>query len=136
MIFHKPHPRKYKPKEVTAQLSLLKNQSCIYFKNPSICLSRLGEYALDNTGLELTLYCQTAKGLNQLSPQMELYCSLEDFSITRKHLVCYDEGWHLFFDENLIEGVLSIAGNNEDNDDRLLEIMDLILGFLVNGNTR
>jgi hypothetical protein len=136
MIFHKPNPRKYNPKEVTAQLSVLKNQSCIYFKNPSICLGQLGEYTLDKTGLELTLYCQRATGLDQFSPQMDLYCSLEDFSITRKHLVCYDDGWHLFFDENLVEEILSIAGKNDENDDRLLEIMDLILGFLVNGNTR
>ena len=136
MIFHKPNPRKYNPKEVKAHLSVLKNQSCIYFKNPSVCLGRLGEYALDNTGLELTLYCQRTGGLNQFSPQMELYCALEDFSITRKHLVCYDDGWHLFFDENLVEGILTIASKNDNNEDRLLEIMDLILGFLANGSIR
>jgi hypothetical protein len=131
MIFHKPKSNKSNRKEFEAQLLKFNNKSCIYFKNPSVCYGRLGEYSINETGLELTLHCQEAASLDRLSPQLELYGVWEDLSIMKRHIICYDESWHLFFDENLITEILNIAGNDVSREDRLLEIMDRILNFLA-----
>jgi hypothetical protein len=116
------------------KLTDFQNKSCIYFKNPTVCFGQMESYFIGENTLDLTLECQEIPGLQKVSAQMELYCNWVDLSVMQDHIICYDEGWHLFFNESLIDNVVRIAQKNPASDDRLLEIMDRILGFLSSGN--
>ena len=133
MLFQKQKPKKYNRKDLEQILRCFQDKFCIYFKNPSVCHAKVSSYFIDRPGLEMTLECQDTAGLEKIARQLELSCRWEDLSLMRDHIICYDEGWHLFFNESLIHEILRIAGENPAGEDRLLKIMDRILGFLSSG---
>ena len=130
MLFKKKKSKNPSQKQVKKLLDPLINESCVYFNNPQVCVSRLEDYTFDKTGLELILHCDVLRGLNNLPDTMILDGIWEDVQLSSRHIICYDKGWHLFFDERLIRDIVNIANQDAAEEARLLRIMDRILNFM------
>jgi hypothetical protein len=130
MLFKKKKSKNFSQKKVKKLLDPFINESCIYFNNPKVCVARLEDFTIDKTGLQLNLHCDILKGLNNLPENMVLDSMWEDLHVTTRQVICYDKGWHLFFDEGLIMDIKNIANQEALEEARLLQIMDRILNFM------
>ena len=86
---------------------------------------------MDEAGIEITLTSVPTQGLEAMRESFLLSSRLEDLSVSPTHVLSYDKGWHLFFNEELIGKIRETAMQFQHQDDKLFKITDILLNYMA-----
>jgi len=131
MLFKRNSKKKLDKKKLDKLLHAQLAGNCIFFKNPIICFGQLQDYQVDDSGIEINLTSIPTPGLEPPQESLLLSSSLDDLAVSPLHLLSYEQGWHLFFKSELIEEIRNTAAQHEHQDDKLLQVTDILLNYVA-----
>lgn len=131
MLFRRHSRKNLDKNELKRVLESWIQEKCIFFQKPLICFGELQNYIIDDTNLEISLNSMPIPGLENPRESFLLSSAWEDLALLPAHLISYDQGWHLFFESELIEEIQQTAIENESRQARLLKIMEILLNYLA-----
>ena len=126
MLFRRHSKKRLHKNELKGLLESQVHKNCIFFQKPIVCFGQLQNYIMDNSSLEITLNTMPIHGLEHPGQVISLSSSWEDLTLLSAHIISYDQGWHLFFETDLIEEIRQKATENESRQDKLLKIMETL----------
>ncbi|UCF65602.1 MAG: hypothetical protein JSW33_07140 [bacterium] len=131
MIFKRHSKKKTDKKKLDKLLHSQLAANCIFFKNPIVCFGQLEDFQVDETGIEISITSIPTPGLETPQESLKLSSNLDDLAFSPLHLLSYDRGWHLFFKAELIEKVRNTAAQYEQQEDKLLQMTDILLNYVA-----
>jgi len=131
MLFRRHSKKKLHKNELNGILESQVHKNCILFQKPIVCFGQLQNYTMDDSSLKIHLNTLPIHGLEHPGQVILLSSSWEDLALLSAHIICYDQGWHLFFETSLVEEIRQTAIENESRQDKLLKVMETLCNYLA-----